>query len=85
MVVGEDDWRLCVHLWLAKFLEIACERGTFVSSQFVFVETGDTPEKLKNRIRRKLKSNVLKTSKYNAIYEQTGRALHKDDIMPMPN
>ena len=79
VVVGEDDWQLCVHLWLAKFLEIACERGTFVSSQFVFVETGDTPEKLKNRIRRNLKSNVLKTSEFKAIYEQTGRALHKDD------
>ena len=32
VVVGEDNWQLCVHLWLAKFLEIACERGTFVSS-----------------------------------------------------
>ena len=79
MVVGEDDWRLCVHLWLAKFYEIVSERGTFVISPFVFVETGDTPEKLKNSICRNLKSNVLKTSEFKAIYEQTGWALHKDD------
>ena len=51
----------------------------FVTSQFVFVETGDTPEKLKSCICRSLKNNLLKTSEFKAIYEQTGRALHKDD------
>ena len=77
--IGEDNWRLEVLLSYAKFLEIAYEQGTFKSSRFVFVETGDTPKQLKNRTRQSLKEKVVNTSEFKAIYAQTGRAMHQDN------
>lgn len=79
VTVGEDDWRLDVLLSYAKFLEIAYERGTFRSSKFVFVETGDTHKKLKERTRTTLKEKVIQTPEFKAIYARSGRAMHQDD------
>jgi hypothetical protein len=63
----------------AKFLEITYEQGTFRSSKFVFVETGDTPKELKNRTRDNLEKKVIDTPEFKAIYARSGQAMHQDD------
>ena len=66
-IVAEDDWEFDKHLLMAKYLEVACERRSFVRSRFVFVEQGDASDNLKDGVRRHLKENVIDTPHFKAI------------------